>query len=135
MQEPIILSFTLQQLWLGLLALAGGIVSLSAAGSVIGKWIAKAKKPTEEIAALIKDLEAVNRTLAAITSKVDEIDAWRRKAESYLGADKDRLDKLDEGQRIMQQGLLALLDHGIDGNSTGQMNRAKEDLQNYLINH
>jgi len=48
--------------------------------------------------------------------------------------DKKRLDSLDEGNRATQRALLALLDHGIDGNNIEQMQHAKEALQNHLIN-
>ena len=50
-----------------------------------------------------------------------------------LEADTTHLGKLDEGNRVTQQALLALLDHGIDGNNTEQMQHAKEALQQYLI--
>ena len=37
MNEPLTVTFTVHQIWLAVLAIAGGIVSLSAAGTVIGK--------------------------------------------------------------------------------------------------
>lgn len=47
--------------------------------------------------------------------------------------DKLRLDRMDEGQHVTMQALLALLDHNLDGNNIDQMQKAKEALQNHLI--
>lgn len=40
----------------------------------------------------------------------------------------------EEHQLEAMEYLLALLDHGIDGNNIEQMQHAKEELQNHLIN-
>ena len=54
--------------------------------------------------------------------------------DTFLATDKKRLDSLEEGNRATQRALLALLDHGIDGNNIKQMQDAKEALQSHLIN-
>jgi hypothetical protein len=51
-----------------------------------------------------------------------------------LNNDNDRLESLDEGSRVTQRAILALLDHGIDGNNIDQMQDAKKALQSHLIN-
>lgn len=53
--------------------------------------------------------------------------------EGFLKNDKLRLDRMDEGQHVTMQALLALLDHNLDGNNIDQMQKAKEALQNHLI--
>ena len=53
--------------------------------------------------------------------------------EGFLKKDKLRLDRMDEGQHVTMQALLALLDHNLDGNNIDQMQKAKEALQNHLI--
>ena len=53
--------------------------------------------------------------------------------EGFLKNDKLRLDRMDEGQRVTMQALLALLDHNLDGNNIDQMQKAKKDLQKHLI--
>jgi hypothetical protein len=47
---------------------------------------------------------------------------------------KDRLEAIEEGDRVSQVALLALLDHGLDGNNKEQMQAAKQKLQAHLIN-
>ena len=53
--------------------------------------------------------------------------------EGFLKNDKHRLDRMDEGQHVTMQALLALLDHNLDGNNIDQMQKAKEALQKHLI--
>ena len=51
-----------------------------------------------------------------------------------LVQDVNRFDAIEAGNRVTQLAILALLDHGIDGNNVKQMQDAKEELQNHLIN-
>lgn len=54
--------------------------------------------------------------------------------EAKLERDHDRFENQEASNRVTQRALLALLDHGIDGNNIEQMQHAKEELQNHLIN-
>lgn len=133
--EPLTVTFTVQQIWLAVLAIAGGIVSLSAAGTVIGKWIAGVKKPSQDIQKNSQDLKVLKETVADMKFKLGELMQWKVKADGLFANDKARLDRIDAGQRVEQQGILALLDHGLDGNNVAQMEKAKVALQEHLINH
>ena len=135
MNEPLTVTFTVHQIWLAVLAIAGGIVSLSAAGTVIGKWIAGVKKPSQEIQKNSRDLKELKETVADMKLKLGELMQWKVKADGLFANDKARLDRIDAGQRVEQQGILALLDHGLDGNNVAQMEKAKIALQEHLINH
>lgn len=110
-------NFTPTEIWTAVLAVASAVVLLSNAAEKIAKAIHTAKAPS---AKQDERLDAVERHL-------EEVD-------SFLAIDKKRLDSLDEGTRATQRALLALLDHGIDGNNIEQMQHAKEALQNHLIN-
>ena len=135
MNEPLTVTFTVQQIWLAVLAIAGGIVSLSAAGTVIGKWIAGVKKPSQDIQKNSQDLKILKETVADMKFKLGELMQWKVKADGLFANDKARLDRIDAGQRVEQQGILALLDHGLDGNNVAQMEKAKVALQEHLTNH
>lgn len=135
MNEPLTVTFTVHQIWLAVLAIAGGIVSLSAAGTVIGKWIAGVKKPSQDIQKNSRDLKELKETVADMKLKLGELMQWKVKADGLFANDKKRLDRIDAGQRVEQQGILALLDHGLDGNNVAQMEKAKIALQEHLINH
>ena len=101
----------------GLLALAAAIVVLSNAAEKIAKAVQTAKAPNQ-----------------ALSDRVGELETWKDGVDQKLDTDKKRLDGIDNGNRVTQLALLALLDHGIDGNNIAQMQHAKEELQNHLIN-
>ena len=103
--------------WAALLAVASAIVLLSQAAEKIGKAIQMAKAPNAR----------QDERLDAMEKHLEEVD-------KYLELDKRRLDTIDAGNRATQRALLALLDHGIDGNNIKQMQDAKTELQNHLIN-
>lgn len=110
-------SLTGAQLWTFLLAAASAIVLLSNAAEKIAKAYRIYKAPNA-----IQD-ERLNR----VEKHLEEVDG-------FLAIDKKRLDSIEDGNRATQRALLALLDHGIDGNNIEQMQHAKEALQSHLIN-
>ena len=105
-------------LWLlgGVLAVAGAISTLGSAGN----WIVK----------LISAMKAPN---AAQDQQLAELQEWRKGVDQKLDNDNLRLIRSEQGERVTQRALLALLAHGIDGNHQKQMEEAKEELQNHLI--
>lgn len=101
----------------GVLAIASAIVLLSNAAEKIGKAIQAAKAPNQ-----------------ALNERMDGFDSWRKEVDAKLAADYKHLNALDAGNRVTQQALLALLDHGLDGNNVKQMQDAKAALESHLIN-
>ena len=69
---------------------------------------------------------AISKVITAVKKRVNAM-------EGFLRNDKQRLDRMDEGQHVTMQALLALLDHNLDGNNIDQMQKAKEALQKHLI--
>jgi hypothetical protein len=110
-------SLTAGQVWTALLAVASAVVLLSNAAKAIATTWQAAKAPNHE----------QNKRLQALED-------WREEVDGKLANDQDRFESLDQGNRVTQRALLALLDHGIDGNNIEQMQHAKEELQNHLIN-
>ena len=107
------ITFTLSDvLWI-----CGAVCTIAAAAAVFAKALAKAQEP-----------EAVqNQRLDALEKKVD-------KFAEFFDRDNKRLNSLDEGNRVTQQALLALMSHAINGNDVDKLSRAKDDLESYLIN-
>lgn len=103
--------------WAYILAVASAIVLLSNAAEKIVKAVKAAKAPN-----------------AAQNKRLEALELWREDVERKLNHDKDRLDDIDAGNRATMHALLALLDHGIDGNNIKQMQDAKTELQEHLIN-
>ena len=85
----------------------------------------------EKIVLAVKAAKAPNQRQ---DERLKALEDWRQEVDRKLEADLKHLESIDEGSRATQQAILALLDHGIDGNNIEQMQHAKEALQNYLIN-
>lgn len=103
--------------WAWLLAAASALVLLANAAEKVAKAVSAAKKPNLD---QDKRLDILEARMAAVERK--------------LTHDKDRLDAYGEGERVTQQAILALLDHGLDGNNIDQMRHAKQALQDHLLN-
>lgn len=99
-----------------ILAVAGAISSICAAGN----WLVK----------LVQVVKAPN---AKQDKELAELKEWRKGVDQKLDNDNRRLNRNENSERITQRALLALLAHGIDGNHQKQMEEAKEELQNHLI--
>lgn len=104
-------------IWTAVLATASAVVLLSNAVEKIIKAIKAAKAPNEK-----QD------------ERLTALENWKKTVDGKLDRDNTRLESIEEGNRATQRALLALLDHGIDGNNIKQMQDAKETLQNHLIN-
>ena len=106
-----------ETIWTVFLSVASAVVLISNAVEKIVKAYKTAKAPN------VKQDE-----------RLAELEKWKEKVERRLSNDDDRLKDIEKGERATQRALLALLDHGIDGNNIKQMQDAKEELQNHLIN-
>lgn len=111
------MELTPEQVWAAVLAAASAIVLLSNAAEKIAKAVQAAKAPN-----------------ARQDARLQALETWREEVDGKLVRDHERLTAIDDGNRVTQRALLALLDHGIDGNNIDQMQHAKEALQNHLIN-
>lgn len=107
------ITFTLQDvLWI-----CGAICTIAAAIAVFYKAALKAGEP-----------ESIQN------KRLDALEIQVAKFGEYLDRDNRRLNLLDEGNRVTQQALLALMSHAINGNDVDKLSRAKDDLESYLIN-
>ena len=108
---------TLTELWGWIAAFLAAVVLISNAAEKIVHAYKAAKAPNDAQNAQIKDHERRIKT-----------------CEDKLNRDHTRFENIDSSNRVTQQALLALLDHGIDGNNIEQMQHAKDKLQEHLIN-
>ena len=107
-----IIAFTPSQV----LALCSAIVVLSGAVHVVINLFAKVSAPNKLQNARLNDIE----------TRLEKHDDLFKK-------DLERLEKVDEANRVTQRAILALLSHGIDGNDVEELKKAKLELQEYLI--
>lgn len=66
--------------------------------------------------------------------RLQTVEKWRDGVDRKLIQDYERLNSIEESNRVTQRALLALLGHGLDGNNIEQMETAKKQLENHLIN-
>ena len=105
-------------MWPTILAVASAVVLLSNAAEKIIKAVKAAKAPEQR-----QDDE------------ISKIKARLSKIEGKLEADNNRINDARDCNHVLTKGMLALLDHGINGNNIGQMKEARHDVETYLINH
>lgn len=110
-------NWTPAEIWAAVLTVASAVVLLSNAAEKIIKAVKAAKAPN-----------------AQQDKRLDELEKWRVSVDKKLDNDKRHFDSIDASNRVTQVALLALLDHGIDGNNIDQMQHAKDELQTHLIN-
>lgn len=108
---------TPETIWTLVLAAASAVVLLSNAAEKIAKAWQVAKAPN-----------------ARQDERLSALEDWKDIVDSKLTNDHERFESLDSSNRVTQRALLALLNHGIDGNNIAQMQHAMEALQNHLIN-
>lgn len=109
---------TLAEVWGWIAAVLAAIVLISNAAEKIVQAVKAAKAPNDQQ-----------------NERLNALEEWREEVDRKLIRDNDRFKDIDSGNRVTQRALLALLDHGIDGNNIKQMQDAKEALQDHLINH
>lgn len=101
-----------------LLALAGAVVTIGNAVEKLVKVWHAAKAPNDR----------QDERLAAL-------EEWRKDVDRKLNNDKTQIEDAKECNHVLTKGMLALLEHGINGNNIDQMRDAKNGVEAYLINH
>lgn len=109
---------------LSLLEIIGGVLAVAAAVNTIGSAVEK----------IVRAAKAANAPNEVQNTRLDELERWRQEVDRRLVSGNHHFDSIDEGNRVTQKALLALLAHGIDGNNVKQMEEAKHDLETHLIN-
>lgn len=99
------------------LSICSLITGITAVIMIIVQIVKKAKEPND-----------------AQNSRIEKCEKDISELRTMLDKDSKRFDKVEDGNRIIQRCMLALLSYNIDGTDIDPMRRAKEDLQEYLIN-
>ena len=116
-EEELLIQFTLGQLVTIILGICGGIVTISAAITVLIKTVQKIKEPEK----------AQDARILALEEQV-------KKFNKFFDNDNKRLVELERGNTVTQQAILALLSHALNGNDEDSLKSAKSNLEQYLLN-
>lgn len=63
----------------------------------------------------------------------NDLDTWRRNVDQKLDNDNKRLTSIEEGNKVVTRGLLALISHELNGNSNDKLMASQSEITNYLI--
>ena len=83
--------------------------------------------------ALIVLIGNVIKTVATWKKPHDDMQQWKQDVETKLTDDSDRLEALENGNRVICRGILAMLSHEINGNSNDKLIASQTEITNYLI--
>lgn len=108
----------MSEIWATILAVASAIVLLANCGEKLFNAINAAKAPEQRQ-----------------NTEIKEIKDRLHKVETVLENDKKQIADAKECNHVLTKGMLALLEHGINGNNIDQMRDAKNGVEAYLINH
>lgn len=109
--------------WQVVLIIVALIMGAASAINTIGSAVEKISK-ARKVAAAPNDEQ---------NARLDDLEDWRREVTLELKRYRDHFRTVDDSYRVTLLALLALLDHGIDGNNIEQMQKAKAALQTHLV--
>lgn len=107
-----------------IIAFATAVITLSTAIGIIINLISKAREPERK----------QDERLSAVENRLDKMDIIIEKFQGFFSNDDRRFKEIEEGNKITQTALLALLKHSINGNDTKALREAEKSLEEYLIN-
>nr|DAJ13330.1 MAG TPA: Flagella accessory protein C (FlaC) [Siphoviridae sp. ctX8T1]DAO14279.1 MAG TPA: Flagella accessory protein C (FlaC) [Caudoviricetes sp.] len=122
MPNPVF-TFTAQDILTMMLSVCGALVSISAAIAVVVKFNNFLKKPNKDQDARIDKLEG---RLKTVEGRCDTFD-------KQLEGVKKHLNSLDESINMLLRAEFAQLGHNLNGDNVEQMQRAFDDIQEFLF--
>lgn len=106
------------------LVICGGLITIMTLWNMVEQRVKSTKMPTSNL----------EERVSLIEKKLEfEIKATFVEYDARFGRDKQKIEAIEDGNRVTQQALLALLNHAIDGNNVDEMNDARKELNKYFI--
>lgn len=115
---------SIQEFWTILMGCCSALITIAAAVSIIVSAVKKLKEPEN----------VQNKKISDMEDKMKHFEDRLKKHEEYFNNDNKRLLAIEEGNRVTQKALLALMSHAINGNDVDKLKEAENSLREYLIN-
>jgi len=107
------------------LVICGGLITIMTLWNMVEQRIKSTKQPTSNL----------EERVSLIEKKLEfEIKATFAEYDARFGRDKQKIEAIEEGNKVTMQALRALLKHSIDGNNIEGLEKAEEKLSEYLVN-
>lgn len=107
------------------LVICGGLITIMTLWNMVEQRIKSTKMPTSNL----------EERVSLIEKKLEfEIKATFAEYDARFGRDKQKIEAIEEGNKVTMQALRALLKHSIDGNNIEGLEKAEEKLSEYLVN-
>ena len=113
-----------EEFWTILMGCCSALITISAAITIVVNAIKKFREPENVQNKQIEELKELYRSM----------DARLKVHEEYFSNDKKKISAIEEGNRVTQKALLALMSHAINGNDVDKLKEAENSLREYLIN-
>ena len=65
--------------------------------------------------------------------RLDALEAWQKTVNDRLSIGDNHFREIDNGNRITQKAILALMKHAINGNDIDDLKKAEKSLEEYLV--
>ena len=63
----------------------------------------------------------------------ENLNAWRQDLDRKVDQDNTRLKSIEEGNKVVTRGVLALISPELNGNSHDKLQKSQAEITNYLI--
>jgi len=83
---------------------------------------------------LIASLWGIWKIVKEIKKPNDDLKKMVLDHERLLSTDDERLEAIEQSNKMILQSLLVIINHNITGNGVEKMKEARSDLEEYLIN-
>lgn len=77
--------------------------------------------------------KAAQRPNKTQDDRLDALEKWRDEVNFRLETGNSHFERIDDGNRVTQRALLALMSHAINGNDVDKLKDAKDALEAYLL--
>lgn len=85
------------------------------------------------LATIIVIVGNVIKTIKEWRKPQADLKSWQKSVDDRLKSDHERLKSMEDGNKVVCRGILALLSHEINGNSIDKLKASQSEMTNYLI--
>ena len=97
------------------LAFCAAVITITGAAGAVYKWITKAKEPNLKLTTRIDEQDR----------RLDEHDKSITRIYEKLEGDRETINEIEQGSRVTQRALLAIIDQLLTGNNTDNLKQVK----------